>query len=1050
MALIIKPRTLGLLTKTERRAAGASFIVSAFGLFDLAEPDPYRLQGDQAMWIMAAKELPPGAVFDLGMPKPTAEVLIAGHAAAIGGEPVQRMGLAWAIGNLQKQLLVTGDRVWRMAGATAVPTEPQPFVQMPLVPQRCFGGEGHGSNPAGVGFKAQERLMARETVPLPNIETPELAIRSIGDAPPPPRFGPMAVDAKERLQYAGTYDDHWIKNLAPALAEDADPRLFLFAPPDQRLPRHLEGNEGYGLRNFAADAPEIQQHLPGFRVRCFIGWTDPQKPIAELPMRIDTLWFFAGARRGVMIYRGATPVEDIEAADIADVMLAYERMGEEPRPLSHYLQVRALRTNPETAFKYAFSEHQLTPAVPQAEIDRREALRRERSAERRRKQRENSEWVIREELARSGLPRELWPAIEVPEPEDDGLVLPLPEEIASGELDLAEMLDALEAVQAAEEAKLDATVEAQQPIMEAMNQIASGQAEPETIDRLLAMLDQPDMAAQIDAEIAQLPSRDALPGLPAGTETDEALKALDGVKDWRQALLDAAKPDIDETEQFQQARARFLSLPEGCPLELVRKLIGEDNLPTPDLPDFASPQPAVEDEPGMAALDAALAALENGGAPPEAAERVRGALQEAESKLSAMLPGLAAIDGSPLQALIAQGGSSQPPPADAGQTKALVADTLGQMRETVEATLASSEAQLLAGFAAMRLASPTPLKPDQPLTPAVARALGELVVQQSRAGLVLAGRDFAGADLSGQDLSGVDLTGAFLERARLDNASLRGAILTRTTLAGASLRGADLSGCDLTDANLGEIDGEDARFDGARVVNTMLMGAKLGGASFAGAELSRLILMAAPLNGASFAQAHLHNVTFMQCGLADTDWRGATVERCQLADCQLERARFAGATLSEVGFLLAKAAQADFSEARLSSVMFAGDVDLRQSRFDGVAAAGLVFQKADLAEADFARGRFERLCLVETRMTNASFRLASLKRGLFSRNDLVSTDFFGADLLEAQFNRADLSGASLRAANLFGADLMDATLFGADFSRANLSRTILAVASDVG
>ncbi len=92
MSSLIKPRSLAVLTKTERRPAGASLILSAFGMFDLQSPDPLRFEGEQALWLMVAKELPPGRILDLGLPKPTAEVLVAGHA---GGREAPRCS-AWA------------------------------------------------------------------------------------------------------------------------------------------------------------------------------------------------------------------------------------------------------------------------------------------------------------------------------------------------------------------------------------------------------------------------------------------------------------------------------------------------------------------------------------------------------------------------------------------------------------------------------------------------------------------------------------------------------------------------------------------------------------------------------------------------------------------------------------------------------------------------------------------------------------------------------------------------------------------------------------------
>jgi hypothetical protein len=46
MPLVIKPRTLAFLAKAERRKLGASYIVSATGLFDLARSDVGMIYAD--------------------------------------------------------------------------------------------------------------------------------------------------------------------------------------------------------------------------------------------------------------------------------------------------------------------------------------------------------------------------------------------------------------------------------------------------------------------------------------------------------------------------------------------------------------------------------------------------------------------------------------------------------------------------------------------------------------------------------------------------------------------------------------------------------------------------------------------------------------------------------------------------------------------------------------------------------------------------------------------------------------------------------------------
>ncbi len=97
--------------------------------------------------------------------------------------------------------------------------------------------------------------------------------------------------------------------------------------------------------------------------------------LTEIALRIDTLWLFAGARRGILIYRGALTVEDFEAADVANTMFVYERLVDDPLPAEHYLRIRAMRLDPETGHRHDFSEHQLAPPLPPEMLEARDAKR---------------------------------------------------------------------------------------------------------------------------------------------------------------------------------------------------------------------------------------------------------------------------------------------------------------------------------------------------------------------------------------------------------------------------------------------------------------------------------------------------------------------------------------------------------------------------------------------------------------------------------------------------------------------------------------------------
>src|SRR5260370_16524023 len=97
MPLMIKPRTLGVLAKAERRKVGAAYIVTAMGLFDLARPDAERFENDQSLWLLAAKALPKGSFLDIGMPKPQAELLVGGFPRPPDRQPPPPLALQWPL-----------------------------------------------------------------------------------------------------------------------------------------------------------------------------------------------------------------------------------------------------------------------------------------------------------------------------------------------------------------------------------------------------------------------------------------------------------------------------------------------------------------------------------------------------------------------------------------------------------------------------------------------------------------------------------------------------------------------------------------------------------------------------------------------------------------------------------------------------------------------------------------------------------------------------------------------------------------------------------------
>src|SRR5262245_24217168 len=73
---------------------------------------------------------------DLILTKKTTDIIVVGHAHAPGGRPITEMEVGFRLGPVQKMLQVTGDRAWGVTGRSS----PEPFVKMPLVYERAFGG----------------------------------------------------------------------------------------------------------------------------------------------------------------------------------------------------------------------------------------------------------------------------------------------------------------------------------------------------------------------------------------------------------------------------------------------------------------------------------------------------------------------------------------------------------------------------------------------------------------------------------------------------------------------------------------------------------------------------------------------------------------------------------------------------------------------------------------------------------------------------------------------------------------------------------------------
>ncbi|RLB81916.1 MAG: hypothetical protein DRH15_06405, partial [Deltaproteobacteria bacterium] len=130
-------------------------------------------------------------VTDLDFRKEGIDILVFGNAMAPDASPVQKMSVTISSGKLHYEIVVFGDRVWEKHRGKLIPSEPIPFVKMPLSNDRAYGGvsiwEGlelaHEINPDGKGFYMSKQEAERS--PLPNLERPGQLIQSWEDRPKP-------------------------------------------------------------------------------------------------------------------------------------------------------------------------------------------------------------------------------------------------------------------------------------------------------------------------------------------------------------------------------------------------------------------------------------------------------------------------------------------------------------------------------------------------------------------------------------------------------------------------------------------------------------------------------------------------------------------------------------------------------------------------------------------------------------------------------------------------------------------------------------------------
>lgn len=928
---ILKSMQAGVLQKSFTYNTRHFLCVSLLWPFRMDTGEPVL---ETEMWQALTQHFREGRVFDQGMPKDRGEFLCLGSFHAPRSQAVKQEAVSVRVATCEKKLLVTGPRYWRSGGAT----RPEPIMTLPVRYDQAFGGDGFAENPIGKGFSAEEDGQK----PLPCVEYPNVVVTSPSATAPPASFEAMDMGWKQRQQYAGTYDDTYMRTRMPGLPDDVDWRLFNDAPEDQWIDGYFRGDEEFEIIHMHPEKPRLSGQLPGVVGRAFV----QRKPTAmdagdvggshEVPLRIDTVWLMPEAELGVIIHRGTTEVETDDATDIVALLAAHEHLADPTRSLDHYRSEMRNRADPEEGYRYMLDTRPLIPV---------------------------------------------------------GCPCPL-QELASGAELGAEGLASSNADRFIERQQDAASAQAQEFMASAHN----------SLDRYTDQL--PDQISQAQQEIAGSQDGSTSPATETGAEaelrgilsrilpesadgkldiTRMDLRALDDLTEYSERQASEQQEEMATSIREQIDELRRQNDPERDEItqaiqRLEGALSGEREAP---------PLPRPE-------ADFAVAELEE-----QAAEiaRYEKDLREVgldEGQLQAALPDMSelrlqlaearqvAFEGYRESAHYIERASSPHPGEEDSR------------RDQLLSALAKGTSMAGGDFAFIDLRGAT-LR-DADLSDAYLEDVdftGATLVNVNLSGAILARSRFVDCALDN-----VCLVNANLGATSFANTMVRACDCSSARFARCRLHNSTFEHCRFGERPemFLEMQCTETRFIECEMPETNFFELDLSGCSFRATNLSACNFMQANVAGVQFERADLTGSNFVETPAPSAIFESARMRNVRfLQDPVLNDASFRAADLREANLRSADLVGADFTEASLDGADLSGS-DLTNALFTRASAIGTQFNKADMSGIRAYKTDMREASLFKAGIQGASFTSANLYSVSFLHSTIGGTDFSGTNL----------------------------------------------------
>lgn len=919
---------------------------------------------------------------DPGMPKPRGEFLVSGGFYPPEKRAVTHGMVRVKFGQKDKELHVYGLRQWRHGMAT----DPEPFDFMPIDYKYAFGGADYDENPGGIGH---------EDGYLPCIEFPDQPILSPRDKVGPAGFGMLDPIWPQRMRFQGTYDRKYLKKYFPGYPKDFDWSYFLYAPEDQWHPGYFQGAEPFEIYNMHPDRPVIQGNLPGLYVRCFlmhtIGGGEPE--LAELPLNLDTIWFFPDKLMALQIWRGVVEVSDDEAEEITHVLAAYENQSQPTRPYDHYLAAFEKRLNSDDALLNNLNTEDLIPEDDKCAME----LLQERAFDDSEKSELAKNLDAKTESLRKMADEKMEEALQ--EAEKNIAKVDIPEVAKEkmpdgGEIDIRKMV-----MEQQSEAKPDPDVEAlNQKLESILPGITAG--DPKKLELKKFSFDKID---QIMAAVGELTDK-----------KEKQAKAL--------AKKEIANAKEQINEQVQKTKA---NLKEVKGVDVASEKAIEESL-------------AKLEESSKTLDDISMDKTPDAPLPRVKADEIMGQIEQFSPQTMEAMQHLQALK----QLDAVEGAQTEEIKKQTENLEKQIQENIATATEQAQKGLRDAEKAFKESYMMGAHFMKNGLSPHKDPLEYVASRLLDQIAQ----GKDVSQGDWACIDLSGQNLDGVDLSGAFLEQVNFTGASLKGANLTGAIMARAILDAADLTGANLEEANIGGVHAHEANF-----MDTNLKAAKLSKGDFTEADFTRCELedtetLEIIIDAADFSEAHLPSMKFIEIEIRGTIFAAADLTTSVFFDCKLTDVDFSGAILQRCAWADTSLLNVYFNGADMTSACFVatepGKVNLRNVSFPGARLDKSNFQGLSMPNTNLAYASMENANFTKADLSGADLYSAYARAAQFRKAILADARLDEMNLMEGSLAKAYLIRTSFNHTNLYGVDFLRAVIQDTDFVDCNMENTL--------